>query len=242
MLNQLNEKAKKGDTIIEVLIAISVLGFIIMAMLQVMQQGMSAAQMALEINLVRNQMNNQAEALRMINAAAQHRKRDSEAGETTQYSKLWSELIQGAESSDAVADWEQVDAYDHKLKRRVCNQPDKKFIIDIRNLPNVGSIKRGSGTAGGVFAEPTVFSRIVYGKDPTDSGDGNLINGGLKFIRSEGIWIQAQRVEKSTKETDRTTKAYDFHIRACWETPGRNQPMKLGTIVRLHYPEIEGVD
>ena len=48
---------------------------------------------------------------------------------------------------------------------------------------------------------------------------------------AKGMWIEAIRSTPSAG-----TAYTDFHIRACWYAPGTNQPMNLGTIVRLYEP------
>ncbi len=229
-----NLKSRKGDTIVEVLFAVSILGFVIMVMLQLMQQGSSAAQLALEITLVRNQMNTQAEALRMMNAAAQHRERAQEAGASSEkYFQMWNEVLRQGKGVDS---WDDIDAWDEKVGRSVCHIPEKKFIINTRNMPNVGSIINDSKS----FSHAAVFSRVVYGDAFTDGAmDNNKIDGYTRFYKSEGMWIQFDKVDGTDDESPAV--AYDFHIRACWETPGKSQPIKLGTIIRLHQPQIKGV-
>ena len=50
----------------------------------------------------------------------------------------------------------------------------------------------------------------------------------------EGIWITAVRSPTNGARPG----FYDFHIRACWQTPGQSVPVTLGTIVRLYEPAI----
>lgn len=61
---------QSGDTIIEVLLAISVFSLVAIIALQVMNASMNAAQRAIEITLVRQQIDSQAEALRAIHESA----------------------------------------------------------------------------------------------------------------------------------------------------------------------------
>lgn len=212
---------KKGDTIVEVLFALAAFGFVAMAAMVVMQQGSSSAQLSLEISIARNHMNSQAEAIRFINAAAQARERDVEAGESSEYAKLWDQMIAQA---GKVSDWGNV-ITKNSGGRAVCsNIPSKSFILDIKNLSN--GFKEGS-----IDLRPaTVFPRLVYRENyGFGKADNNEINAGDIFDSSEGIWIQ---VEKSGENF--TSTSYDFHIRSCWESPGKSTPIKLGTIVRVH--------
>lgn len=49
---------------------------------------------------------------------------------------------------------------------------------------------------------------------------------------AEGIWIQAVRSDVIPGQVG----FYDFHIRACWQSPGESRPVTIGTIVRLYEP------
>lgn len=49
---------------------------------------------------------------------------------------------------------------------------------------------------------------------------------------AEGIWVQAVRSEVIPGKVG----FYDFHIRACWQSPGELRPVTIGTIVRLYEP------
>lgn len=59
----------KGDTIIEVLFAVTIFSALAISGLSVMNRGVGTAQRSLEISLVRQEMNNQAEILRFVHNA-----------------------------------------------------------------------------------------------------------------------------------------------------------------------------
>lgn len=61
--------AERGDTIIEVLLAITVFSLVAVAAIAIMNQGVNTTQRALEITLVRQQMDSQIEALRAAHQA-----------------------------------------------------------------------------------------------------------------------------------------------------------------------------
>lgn len=60
-------RGNQGDTIIEVMFAVAIFSMIAVGSLTIMNQSLSVAQRSLEITLVRQQMDAQAEALRFIN-------------------------------------------------------------------------------------------------------------------------------------------------------------------------------
>jgi type II secretory pathway pseudopilin PulG len=62
-------KREKGDTIIEVLFAITVFSFVAIASLSIMNQGSATAERALEITLVRSEITSQAQTLRFLNTS-----------------------------------------------------------------------------------------------------------------------------------------------------------------------------
>ena len=62
-------RTEKGDTIIEVLLAITIFSLVSVGAMTIMNQGTNAAQRALEITLVRQQIDAQAEALRAAQQA-----------------------------------------------------------------------------------------------------------------------------------------------------------------------------
>lgn len=70
------------------------------------------------------------------------------------------------------------------------------------------------GTTSTTLMRPTTYAKIDYS------------NGAQ---RSEGIWIQATRAQQNG-----SVSAYDFYIHACWDSYGLDEPVTLGTIVRIY--------
>ena len=68
------------------------------------------------------------------------------------------------------------------------------------------------------LTEATTYARVV-----TDEDDKSF---------AEGLWIQAVR----SSGADGQAGYYDFHITACWQSPGQQRPVTLGTIVRVYEP------
>ncbi|HEY1086002.1 MAG TPA: hypothetical protein VGE34_04740 [Candidatus Saccharimonadales bacterium] len=62
--------SQRGDTIIEVLLAVGIFSLVAIGGMAIMNQGTNTAQRAVEITLVRQQIDAQAEALRAIHQAA----------------------------------------------------------------------------------------------------------------------------------------------------------------------------
>lgn len=68
MLN-FNHIRNRGDTLIEVLLAITVFSLVAVGAMAIMNSGTATSQRALEISLVRNEIDAQAETLRFLNAS-----------------------------------------------------------------------------------------------------------------------------------------------------------------------------
>ncbi len=64
------------------------------------------------------------------------------------------------------------------------------------------------------LATPTTYAKIDYSTGAS---------------QSQGIWIQATRAQQNG-----AVAAYDFYIHACWDSYGMDQPVTLGTIVRIY--------
>ncbi len=65
-----------------------------------------------------------------------------------------------------------------------------------------------------------------------DAGTYSQVRYDQPLPTAEGLWVQAVRSPVSLGQTG----YYDFHIRACWQSPGDTRPVTIGTIVRLYEP------
>ena len=77
---------KRGDTLIEVMLAVGIFSMVAVAVVAVMSGGTSSAQTALETTLTREEIDAQAEALRFIQTSYIS---DKASGNDSDYSKLW---------------------------------------------------------------------------------------------------------------------------------------------------------
>lgn len=216
---------QRGDTLIEVLFAVSIFAAVMVGTIVIMNQGIASAQNALEINLVRNQIDTQAELLRHLNNA----KLTSIGRDGTNESAEWDKLVgQGASTGNtSYQPSTEADPYDQIGSFADC-QPDQ--------LPNNAFFLNPKPTGGSgdnyvqrkdKIVEANVFAQVQPGDDSNDLPVANM------------LWIQPVA---STRDSSNTllplTNYYDFHIRACWDSPGAGGGvMKLGTIVRLYVPK-----
>ena len=200
----------RGDTIIEVTLALAVFSGVIIMALALMNRGVSTAQYTLEMTLAREAMNTQAESLRYIHSLALAD--DSDAGP-------WQQVI-----------GRQVDRPSPLAGLEGCSPPEgRAFVLNPRN-PEGGIITLNP--AGNTrLGQAEIYPRILFSEDTNAIDD---LDGSRSPVLVEGLWIEAVRTSDG--------RAYDFHIRACWNAPGRTGPATatratLGTIVRLYNPE-----
>lgn len=204
-----------GDTLIEVLFAMTVFALIVVTALSLMNQGVAAAQRSLEITTVRQQMDGQAEALRFLH--------DSyvEAYQSGQVFDLTDAITSPAEEYYTIIQFAKTTGNRTSASQfggtAACAVPSsatKDFIINPVTAKLVTTT-----TNPGVFQKAPTYAQLVFGSA------NSLTN-------SQGMWLEAVRSSVSG-----TSAGYiDFHIRACWNVPGSNIPMNLGTIVRLYEP------
>lgn len=200
---------QRGDTIIEVLLAVTVFSLVAVGAMTVMNQGTNSAQRALEISLVKQQIDAQAEALRTVQqdyfAAASG---DADLGEQ---GEEWEQITGSGVGEDDI----RVEG-----SRCPANYGDA-FAMNARTARFVPSSQLKS--MENETAPP--YAQVTY-RSTRPVEDGNADQNDVTGVY--GLWIQ-KRVR-----TDFTPRAYDFTIHACWYGPGTDVPMQLQTTVRLY--------
>lgn len=132
---------QRGDTIIEVLLAFSIFSLLSVGAMTVMGQGTNASQRALEITLVRQQIDAQAEALRAAHQA--------DTGTTADVETAW-DLISVNAGTDVYSGYET---------GCPTAPPDDSFIMDARD----GTMREDGAWFQSVDNSPTLpYSRVDY--------------------------------------------------------------------------------
>lgn len=209
-------KTKKGDTIVEAVFAFAIFGFIAISSILIMRQGMAKTQTALEINLVRAQINAQAEALRYLHSAAIS---DFASDKTTSSTyDTWSKI-----TTDRVKDTAPV-ASSGLIQGSSCTSIDsvnpKAFVLNPRDSAL-------TITASPLLKPATNYSRLIY---EGAEKDDNMINLSTNLKSAEGIWVEGIK----TAGTASNKGYYDFYIRACWPSISGSVPNVIETVVRLY--------
>ncbi len=203
---------ERGDTIIEVLFAVTVFAMVAVGSLAIMNQGTATAQRALEITLVRQQMDSEAQAIRYIHqayVASYQKDGTAPSGIAAEWPKMTNKLT--GKGAGGASEFGATSA-------GTCPTTvpgEKPFLVNARTA------MLWSGTP--IMTAPTgaslpPFSQIIY-------NDDSSINSAY------GLWVEA------VPSTNVDGPGFvDFHIRACWDSAGGSAPMTLGTIVRLYEP------
>ena len=238
---------KKGDTLIEVMLAVGIFSMVAVAVVAVMSGGTSSAQTALETTLAREEIDAQAEALRFIQSSYIAEKDDKDS----EFAKLW-QLVTGTSSEGNkvnvvtsegdianIAQYAPTDCT--KLYESEGEAKKYGFVINTRALGDspsqaVISVKNQSD----LFAQASTYPRLIYNND-----NGALITSGDNTLQStlqkaEGIYIIAVKDPNSTSIANKgkTSAYYDFYIRTCWYGTGDNTPSAISTVMRLYDPSI----
>lgn len=209
---RLTLRQQKGDTIIEVLFAVTVFAMVAVGGLAIMNQGISTAQRSLEITLVRQQIDAQAEAIRFIHqayVAAFQKSGPSPVGTAEQWVAMTSKTM--GRGANAPSDFGQT-----PTSGCPSTVPgEKPFILNARTATMASTAPVMSPPSNGSMPP---FSQVLYNADSS-------IN------QAYGLWVEA-----IPSAAVNVPGFVDFHIRACWNGPGSSTPMTLGTIVRLYEP------
>ena len=238
---------KRGDTIIEILFALSVFSLIAILSINLMNNGVVSAQASLETTMVRNEVNAQAEALRFIHGTVTSGSSDNNLTE------LWNKITELAKKnvSDSMKsenfsyppdgiDASCADYYDSR-KTGTYIGGKNAFILNTRHLTQQKSEIPAIRTLDSDFArEAGNYARVFYNKDTEDL---KTDTAALEMKNAEGIWIigvpSANKISKGTEET-KIPQYYDFYIQSCWYNPGKNTPSTIDTVVRLYNPADAG--
>lgn len=226
---------QRGDTIIEVIIAVTVFSLVAVGGITLMNQGAAMAQRSLEIGLVRDQIDAQADILRYLHTAhiASFGQNQDVAA-----NKQWQFIDDRA--TTAIGDIQKFEDVSDGTNCKLPNTTTARgaaFALNMQKLtasPVVDPTVSFNLTANANRQVPVSDTPPMMPGDYSSTTYAQLQYGGTdgKDTVAQGIWMQAYHDQGTP------TKAgyYDFYIRACWITPGQVPPVTLSTVVRLYEP------
>jgi type II secretory pathway pseudopilin PulG len=143
----------RGDTIIEVILGITVFSLVSVGAITIMNQGSNAAQRALEITHVRQEVDAQAEAIRAAQQAA-----TSNAGGGS----AWNAII-GASTTPHYFDQP---GHEATCPASASVLPSGSFVMDTRTASKVGGNWLGDISDSG----SPLYAQMTYGASPLSYG------------------------------------------------------------------------
>ncbi len=248
---------KKGDTLIEVTLAIGIFSMVAVSIVAVMGNGTASAETALETTLAREEIDAQADALRFIHSAFI----SDENHEDDRYAKLWEAITKNAnDNPEAVADYspttcdELYNKGDGASETILASQ--KAFVINTNYLgtysnndeivddevnKTVVSYKNDASK----FTTAKTYPHLIYqstGQGKKLEDESALTEKYNNFVRAEGIYVVAVKdpgtvVPDSNDTFNEVSAFYDFYIRSCWYGIGDDFPTTISTVIRLYNPD-----
>lgn len=213
MLVMRRSRREAGDTLIEVLFAVSVFSLAVVGSLMLMNQGTATSTRSLQITLVRQQIDNQAETLRFLSAAYVANYYTGYSPDltdpATSPSEEYFKILKAVKARQAAG---QTSVSSFGSGDTTCaTAPTSSFVLN-------SQMATYQAYDASKMLEANTFSQVLY-------------DGGGALTSAQGLWIESVRATPSSGAS-----YVDYHIRACWYPPGTGQPMNLGTIVRLYEP------
>ncbi len=248
---------KRGDTLVEVMVAMAILAVVTIVTVTMMNQGLNVSERSLELTTARNELNAQAEALRFIHSSyvsELNLPKCNSAGNDVRcqaFADIWEKIVEQAIPANQerkinlpTTNCER-DIYDDGKRALI---DDHAFIINTRLLQasntrgssgvNLSSIvtASGSGSNLSVFQMPDLSARLLYtGSTGVEDTALHELTEYTNLIAAQGIWVVGiKSQELGANGSD--PMYYDFHIETCWNNAGSNTPSSLDAVIRLYNP------
>ncbi|MBO7132333.1 InlB B-repeat-containing protein [Candidatus Saccharibacteria bacterium] len=227
---------KKGDTLIEVTLAVGIFSMVAIAIVAVMVGGTSNAQATLETTLAREEIDAQAEALRFIHAAYLA---DEESGEGKDpYTKLWKSIVSKAYKPNGSAKDAMFQQYTPTSCKDVYSNTEvlnHAFVINPRTLNGLTLTNQDKTLipySSSKFVQTSTYPRILYNSEDSSAS---------VLKKAEGLYVIPIVDPKSTTiigaSSNKASAYFDFYIRSCWYGNGSETPSTISTVIRLFDPE-----
>lgn len=245
---------KKGDTLIEVTLAVGIFSLVAIAVVSVVNGSTTGAQTALETTLAREEIDAQAEALRFIQSSYASSIGDSD----NPYETLWNAITKDSGNNANVASnisyenpatCSEIYDTDKDNPVSIFSTTNRSFVINTRRLGSSTDVLvqsfPGSQANKARFAEASTYPRIIYSATGSTAADEFLLDNGTSntvLYRAEGIYVTAVAgpkttiVHSPTNITPDEKAYYDFYIRTCWYGTGDTLPTNISTVIRLYNP------
>ncbi len=163
---------RKGDTLIEVAIAIAIFSLVAIGVVSVINGSTSTSQSALEVTVTREEMDAQAEALRFIHTSYIAGGKANAVG-NDKYQQLWEKIAGRAEHTasevERILDYNPAtcrELYDASNQSNIFDQ--KAFIVNTHTMGNTIDFASSSVTT---TAKNTFLNNTIVSRTKNDNGD-----------------------------------------------------------------------
>jgi prepilin-type N-terminal cleavage/methylation domain-containing protein len=205
-------KSERGDTLIEVLVAIAVLGALITVAYAVMNRGFASTQNSLDRTTTQAMINGQASMLRAAHARAAN-------GDPT----AWNAIVALVPPKQVAS----VNTYVTPPSDPTANgQPVIDGCASSFSSYDQWNFYFDVNRTDGV--DPMVPKKVDYGATPS------LPRKGTTPKLGDGLWIEGHGYQPGVNED-----LYVFYIKSCWAptySSGNNVTSQVKTVVRLYAP------
>ncbi len=243
----------KGDTLIEVTLAIGIFSMVAVVVVAVVNSSASSAQTALEITLAREEVDAQAEALRFIHSAYISTNGGGAASNGEgKYAEIWEDITKNAKDKTNFS--EDILKYNPSTCDELYNvgklADQGAFVINTKGLnnKNASDIIIRAPEGNGKFKPASTYPRIIYQSSSQLFSDERNNNNTNSISTVEGIYIIAVKdidgtniVADDSLNSKSQAAYYDFYIRTCWYGPGADHPSTISTVIRLYNPNIGAI-
>ena len=196
-MSKLKKLLKRGDTIIEVTLAITVFSLVSVITIQLMDRDVAIIQGTLESEMARNEIDAQAEALRFIQNAYLSEREIAQG--SRQYMDIWLKLSRtpsdtvGKAGHGLTNDPKKISQYTSVPCSTYYNTSnstdnihnifeDRAFVINTRkldpaNIPEtIIQSKDGTTSRTNIFKETQLYPRIIYSRGGTETIDEAMLS------------------------------------------------------------------
>lgn len=251
---------KRGDTLIEVTLAVGIFSMIAVAVVATMSSGTTDTQTALETTLARTEIDAQAEALRFIQTSASANKPG--------FDDLWNEILNKAHNATNPSEDDDTNNWTDDLKNAItnfapssCSELYNTENVNANNIYNQNAFfidtstlgefitQASSSTSGSLIpSDPSASSSSLTPLISANNPDSFDVNPSFSqattyprvykendTVKAEGLYVVAvkdsgARVISANAESQ---AFYDFYIHACWDTSNSDHPSTISTVIRL---------
>jgi Tfp pilus assembly protein PilV len=208
MRRQLKIFAQRGDTLIEAMLSIAVLGLVVVGCMAAMNHSNAAMLDAVERTEVRASINSQTEMLTYL----RDQNLKTSGGDST-----WNQIVGGVNGQSALV-WSSSDSTD---------------VANITDFSKQCSYRGNKSETGGGRSFWLSYSNV--GEPIIDGGFGvttNVASAETYAKPGQGLWIDG--IYHKETSGDDSQDYIDFYVKACWDSVGGRQNMRTSTVLRLY--------